>query len=113
MVQQAALPSTGGTSHNNYLNLVVGEQYTFNQYWVSSFLFNASGLHLTAARNSNLLGFALDFPFTSTRSTLSGLEPFGDNQFVTPITAFPVLRNQEKYQFAYDLGHPNRRHPSR
>ena len=104
MVQQAALPSTGATSHNNYLNLVVGEQYTFNPYWVSSFVFNASGLHLTAVRNSNL-GFALDFPFTSTRSTISGLETFGDNQFVTPITAFPVLRNQEKYQLRYDVSH--------
>jgi hypothetical protein len=104
MVQQAALPSTGATSHNNYLNLVVGEQYTFNPYWVSSFVFNASVLHLTAERNSNL-GFALDFPFTSTRSTISGLETFGDNQFVTPITAFPVLRNQEKYQFRYDVNH--------
>src|SRR6267142_792926 len=104
MVQQAALPSTGATSHNNYLNLVVGEQYTFNPYWVSSFVFNASGLHLTAVRNSNL-GFALDFPFTSARSTISGLETFGDNQFVTPITAFPVLRNQEKYQLRYDVSH--------
>jgi hypothetical protein len=113
MVQQAALPSTGATSHNNYLNLVMGEQYTFHQYWVSAFLFDASGLHLSAARNSNLLGFALDFPFTSTRSTISGLETFGDNQFVTPITAFPVLRNQEKYQFRYDVSHANRRHTSR
>jgi hypothetical protein len=104
MVQQAALPSTGATSHNNYLNLVVGELYAFNPYWVSSFVFNASGLHLTAARNANL-GFALDFPFTSTRSTISGLETFGDNQFVTPITAFPVLRNQEKYQLRYDVSH--------
>jgi len=60
MVQQAALPSTGATSHNNYLNLVVGQQYVFNPYWVSSFVFNASELHLTATRNSNL-GFAFDF----------------------------------------------------
>jgi Carboxypeptidase regulatory-like domain/TonB dependent receptor len=112
IVQQAALPSTGETSHNNYSNLVLGEQHTFNQYWISSFLFNASGLHLTAARNSNL-GFALDFPFTSTRSTISGLETFGDNQFVTPITAFPVLRNQEKYQFRYDVSHASRGHASR
>jgi hypothetical protein len=104
MVQQAALPSTGATSHNNYLNVVVGEQYAFDPYWVSSFVLNASGLHLTATRNSNL-GFALDFPFTSTRSTISGRETFGDNQFVTPITAFPVLRNQEKYQFRYDVSH--------
>ena len=104
MVQQAALPSTGATSHNNYFSLVVGEQYAFNPYWVGSFVFNASGLHLTATRNSHL-GFALDFPFTSTRSTISGLETFGDNQFVTPITAFPILRNQEKYQLRYDVSH--------
>jgi len=112
MVQQAALPSTGATSHNNYFNLVVGQQYAFDPYWLGSFVFNASGLHLTAARNSNL-GFALDFPFTSTRSTISGLETFGDNQFVTPITAFPVLRNQEKYQFRYDMTHADGRHATR
>jgi hypothetical protein len=102
MVQQAALPSTGATSHNNYLNLVISNQYTFSPAWVGSFVFNASGLHLTATRNSNF-GFALAFPFTSTLSTISGVETFGDNQFMTPITAFPVLRNQEKYQFRYDV----------
>jgi len=112
MVQQAAFPSTGATSHNNYLNLVVGQQYTFNPSWLSSFVFNASGLHLTATRNSNL-GFALDFPFTSTLSTISGRETFGDNQFVTPITAFPVLRNQEKYQFRYDVSHIDGGHSTR
>src|SRR5712692_5568141 len=112
MVQQAALPSTGATSHNNYFSLVVGHQLTFDPYWLGSFVFNASGLHLTATRNSNL-GFALDFPFTSTRSTISGLETFGDNQFVTPITAFPVLRNQEKYQFRYDVSHTAGRHAPR
>src|SRR5712671_1594635 len=112
MVQQAALPSTGATSHNNYFNLVAGQQYVFNPFWVGSFVFNASGLHLTATRNSHL-GFALDFPFTSTRSTISGLETFGDNQFVTPITAFPVLRNQEKYQFRYDMTHTDGRHATR
>jgi len=112
MVQQAALPSTGATSHNNYFNLVLGHQYAFNPYWLGSFVFNASGLHLAATRNSNL-GFALDFPFTSTRSTVSGRETFGDNQFVTPITAFPVLRNQEKYQFRYDLTHSDGRHATR
>src|SRR5712692_11932992 len=112
LVQQAALPSTGATSHNNYFSLVVGHQYTFDPYWLGSFVFNASGLHLTATRNSNL-GFALDFPFTSTRSTISALETFGDNQFVTPVTTFPVLRNQEKYQFRYDITHTNGRHASR
>ena len=30
---------------------------------------------------------------------------YGDNQFATPITLFPSLRNQEKYQFRYDVGH--------
>jgi outer membrane receptor protein involved in Fe transport len=112
MVQQAALPSTGAAAHNNYFNLVVGQQYAFNPYWVGSFLFNASGLHLSATRNSHF-GFALDFPFTSTRSTISGLETFGDNQFVTPITAFPILRNQEKYQFRYDMTHSDGRHTTR
>jgi len=112
MVQQAALPSTGATSHSNYFNLVLGNQYTFDPYWLGSFVLNASGLHLTEARNSHL-GFALDFPFTSTRSTISGLETFGDNQFVTPITAFPVLRDQEKYQFRYDVSHIRGRHASR
>jgi len=34
---------------------------------------------------------------------VSGYETFGDNQFATPITAFPELRNQEKYQLRYDL----------
>src|SRR5258705_2860900 len=112
LVQQAALPSTGATSHNNYMSLVVGNRYTFRPNWVGSFVFNASGLHLTATRNANL-GFALAFPFTSTLSTISGVETFGDNQFFTPITAFPVLRNQQKYQFRYDLSHVHARHALR
>src|SRR5438270_7070765 len=112
LVQQAALPSTGATSHDNYMSLVVGHQYVFGPNWVGSFVFNASGLHLTATRNANL-GFALAFPFTSTLSTISGVETFGDNQFFTPITAFPVLRNQEKYQIRYDLSHAQERHAPR
>ena len=112
LVQQAALPSTGATSHNNYMSLVVANQYTFGPNWVGSFVFNASGLHLTATRNANL-GFALAFPFTSTLSTISGVETLGDNQFFTPITAFPVLRNQEKYQLRYDVSHVHGRHAPR
>ena len=73
---------------------------------------SAGSLHHTEARNSNL-GFALAFPFSSTSSTISGFETFGDNQFVTPITAFPVLRNQEKYQFRYDVSHVSGRHAPR
>jgi outer membrane receptor protein involved in Fe transport len=61
-------------------------------------------LHLTQTRNSDL-GFALAFPFSSTALTISGFETFGDNQFATPITLFPDLRNQEKYQLRYDLTH--------
>ena len=104
LVQQATLPSTGAEQHNNYLSLVVSNQYSFSPSWLGSFVFTASGLHLTDTRNSNL-GFALAFPFTATSSTISGFETFGDQQFLTPITAFPVLRNQEKYQFRYDVSH--------
>jgi hypothetical protein len=111
-VQQATLPSTGATAHNNYLSLVIVNHFTFSPEWLGSFVFAASGLHLTAARNSTL-GFALAFPFTSTSSTISGKETFGDNQFVTPITAFPVLRNQEKYQLRYDVARSSGRHAPR
>jgi Carboxypeptidase regulatory-like domain/TonB dependent receptor len=111
-VQQATLPSTGAESHNNYMNMVISQQHAFSPTWFGAFVFNASGLHLTERRNANL-GFALAFPFTSTSSTISGLETFGDNQFVTPVTAFPILRNQEKYQFRYDVAHTSGRHAPR
>jgi len=112
LVQQATLPSTGATTHNNYFDLVLSNQFTFSPSWVGSFLFGGSGLHLTQSRNSNL-GFALAFPFSTTTSTISGSETFGDQQFVTPITAFPVLRNQEKYQFRYDVSHGAGKHAAR
>jgi hypothetical protein len=104
LVQQATLPSTGLTTHNNYWNAVVSNTYTFSPRWLGTFVFDASELHLTQARNSTL-GFALAFPFSSTSQTISGFETFGDNQFATPITLFPDLRNQEKYQFRYDVSH--------
>ncbi len=112
LVQQATLPSTGATSHSNYLSIVLNQQYTFSPAWVGSFTFNTSLFHHTEARNANL-GFALAFPFSATSLTTSGFETFGDNQFVTPITAFPVLRNQQKYQFRYDLIHVSGRHAPR
>ncbi len=112
LVQQATLPSTGATTHNNYLDLVASNQFTLGPSWVGSLLFGAGGLHLTQSRNSNL-GFALAFPFSTTTSTISGFETFGDQQFVTPITAFPILRNQEKYQFRYDLSHVASKHAVR
>jgi Carboxypeptidase regulatory-like domain/TonB dependent receptor len=104
LVQQATLPSTGLTTHNNYWNTVISNTYAFNPRWLGTFVFDASELHLTQARNSTL-GFALAFPFSSTSLTVSGFETFGDNQFATPITLFPDLRNQEKYQFRYDVSH--------
>src|SRR5581483_9777179 len=45
------------------------------------------------------------FPFSANFHTTSGFETFGDNQFATAITAFPVMREQQKYQFRYDVAH--------
>ena len=109
LVQQATLPSTGLTTHNNYWNIAIGNTYSFSPTWLGTFTFGASELHLTQARNSDL-GFALAFPFSSTSLTVSGFETFGDNQFATPITLFPDLRNQERYQFRYDVSHVAGRH---
>jgi hypothetical protein len=102
LVQQGTLPSTGLLTHNNYMSLAIGNQFAITSSLLGRFIFNASGLHLTQTRNSHL-GFALAFPFSSTSLTISGFETFGDNQFATPITFFPSERNQEKYQFRYDL----------
>ena len=102
LVQQATLPSTGLTTHNDYWNGVISNTYVFSPTWVGAFVFDASTLHLTQVRNSTL-GFALAFPFSATSLTVSGFETFGDNQFATPITFFPALRNQEKYQLRYDV----------
>jgi len=104
LVAQATLPSTGLTTHNNYSNTVISNTYAFSPRWLGTFVFDASLLHLTQIRNSTL-GFALAFPFSSTTLTVSGFETYGDNQFATPITLFPSLRNQEKYQLRYDVGH--------
>ncbi|HEY2121560.1 MAG TPA: carboxypeptidase regulatory-like domain-containing protein [Candidatus Acidoferrum sp.] len=112
LVQQGALPSTGSTAHNNYFSFVVGQQFTFSPAWSGSLVLNASLLHLTQSRNSNL-GFALAFPFTTTSSTTTGFETYGDNQYVTAITNFPILRNQEKYQVRYDVSHVSGSHATR
>jgi hypothetical protein len=112
LVQQGTLPSTGATTHNNYFNFALGNQFAFSPDWLGSFVFGGSLLHLTQTRNDDL-GFALAFPFSSTTATTSGLETFGDNQFVTAITAFPVLRNQEKYQVRYDVTHTTGKHAPR
>jgi|CZKY01.1.fsa_nt_gi hypothetical protein len=104
LVAQATLPSTGLTTHNNYSNTVLSNTYAFSPTWLDNLVIDASLLHLTQTRNSDL-GFALAFPFSATSLTVSGFETFGDNQFATPITLFPSLRNQDKYQVRYDLSH--------
>jgi hypothetical protein len=109
LVQQGTLPSTGLLTHNNYFSLGVANQFALTPTLLGKALFNASGLHLTQTRNSDL-GFALAFPFSSTSLTVSGFETYGDNQFATPITFFPSERNQEKYQFRYDLSEDHSRH---
>src|SRR6202048_1394411 len=109
LIQQGTLPSTGANSHSNYLNLALGEQYAFSPTWVGTFLFGASGMHRTETRN-DYVGFSLQFPFSASFRTVSGLDTFGDNQFATAITAFPVLRDQQKYQVRYDASHSAGRH---
>ena len=109
LVQQGTLPSTGLLSHNNYLSLVLGNQFIFSPNLLGTMVLAGTGLHLTQERNSDL-GFALAFPFSSTSQTISGFETYGDNQFATPITYFPSLRNQEKYQFRYDMSYTRARH---
>ena len=109
LVQQGTLPSTGLLTHNNYFSLVIGNQFTFTPTLVGNLVLNASGLHLTQSRNSDL-GFALAFPFSSTALTISGFETYGDNQFATPITFFPSLRNQQKYQVRYDMSNARGAH---
>ena len=109
LVQQGTLPSTGATTHSNYQNGVISNTFVFNPSWVGTFTLGTSYLHGTADRNG-YIGFAMAFPFSSTSKTISGFETYGDNQFVTPITAFPVIRNQEKYQVRYDVSGSIGRH---
>ena len=109
LVQQGTLPSTGLLAHNNYLSVLLGNEYQFTPRLSGELVLSAGGLHLTQTRNSNL-GFALAFPFSSTAQTISGFETFGDNQFATPITFFPSVRSQEKYQLRYDLSYVSGHH---
>ncbi len=109
LVEQGTLPSTGLLAHNNYLSLVLGNQFSFSPDWLGKLVLSASGLHLTQTRNTHL-GFALAFPFSATALTVSGFETFGDNQFATPITLFPSQRDQQKYQLRYDLSNERGRH---
>jgi hypothetical protein len=109
LLQQGTLPSTGATTVSNYYNVLVNQQYQFSTSWLGSLTVEASGFHHTKARTSTL-GEGFDFPFTANFLTTSGRETFGDNQFATSITAFPVARDQQKYQFRYDVSRASGRH---
>jgi hypothetical protein len=109
LVQQATLPSTGASTRSKYFSFLVDNDYEFSSTWLGTLVLQASGFHHTKDRNSHL-GLSLAFPFSSSFHTTSGFETFGDNQFVTPITAFPVRRDQQKYQFRYDVAHSGARH---
>jgi hypothetical protein len=108
-VQQGSLPSTGATSHSGYLNLVAGQQFLISPQWLETLTLAASGFRLANTRNSDL-GYAFAFPFSSTAQTISGFETLGDNQFLTPITAFPIRRSQEKYQIRSNVARSSGSH---
>ena len=94
---------------HTYYSVLLSNQMQFTPTWIGNFVFQASSFHHVKVRNSDL-GFGLAFPFSTTTLTTSGFETFGDNQFATPITAFPVNRDQQKYQFRYDVSHSNGTH---
>jgi len=112
LVQQAALPSTGSATTSNYYNILLGQQFRFSPGWLGALTLEASNFHHRKARNSHL-GLALAFPFSANFHTTSGFETFGDNQFATAISAFPVARDQQKYQFRYDVFRSSGRHAVR
>ena len=112
LLQQGALPSTGATTDSNYYSVLLSEQLQFAPTTLGVLTLQASGFHHTKVRNSTI-GEAFDFPFTVNFLTTSGLETFGDNQFATAITAFPVARDQQKYQFRYDVSHSRGNHAMR
>src|ERR1700730_17723439 len=109
LIQQSTLPSTGAFTRSSYYSFLVNNQFLFNSNWLGTLTFQASNFHHAKDRNSHL-GLALAFPFSSTAITTSGFETFGDNQFVTSITAFPIRRDQRKYQFRYDVARAGGKH---
>jgi hypothetical protein len=112
LVHEGALPSTGFTTTSNYYSVLLSNQMELSPAWIGNFVFQANSFHHAKERNSDL-GFGLAFPFSTTVLTTSGFETFGDNQFATPITAFPINRDQQKYQFRYDVSHSTGTHAPR
>ncbi len=109
LIQQATLPSTGAFTRSNYYSFLVDNQFFLNEKWLGTLTFQVNNFHHTKERNSHI-GLALAFPFSTTAITTSGFETFGDNQFVTGITAFPIRRDQRKYQFRYDVARVGGKH---
>jgi hypothetical protein len=112
LIQQGALPSTGAITTSNYYTFLLDHQFQFTPNWLGTLTLEASGFHHSKVRNSTI-NEAFEFPFTRSFLTTSGLETFGDNQFATAISAFPVRRDQEKYQFRYDAFRSAARHSVR
>ncbi len=112
LLQQGTLPSTGAFTVSNYYSILLSQQSEFAPGWLGALTLQASGFHHSKDPNSKL-GLGLAFPFTATFLTTSGLETFGDNQFLTSITAFPIERDQQKYQFRYDLHYSGGKHAPR
>jgi len=112
LVQQATLPSTGASTSSNYYSVLLSNQRQFSSQWLGVLTLQASGLHHVKDRNSHL-GFALAFPMSTSFHTTTGFETFGDNQFATEITAFPVARDQQKYQLRYDATRSSGNHSTR
>jgi len=101
-VQQATRASTGLITHNNYWNTVISNAYTFQlPTWLGNLVLARACCTLTQTRNSD----SRIRPAISVQRDGAGQSPasrpFGDNQFATPITLFPDLRNQDKYQVRY------------
>ncbi|MEY2414618.1 MAG: hypothetical protein QOD84_3224 [Acidobacteriaceae bacterium] len=109
LVQQGALPNTGFTTQSNYYSALVRNEFSFSSQWSAAMVLDLSLFDHKKVRNSNL-GLALAFPFSTTALTSSGFETFGENQFVTAITAFPISRGQQKYQYRHDLSYAGARH---
>jgi hypothetical protein len=112
LVQQAALPSTGAATTSNYYNILLSQQSRFSPNWQGALTLEASNFHHVKVRNSDL-GLSLAFPFSANFHTTSGFETFGDNQFATVVAAFPIARDQQKYQFRYDVFRSSGRHALR
>jgi hypothetical protein len=112
LVQQGTFPSTGAYARSGYYSVLLHNQVAFAPHWLGALTVQANSLHHTERRNSNY-GFALAFPFSSNFRATSAFETFGDNQFVTPFAAFPIQRDQQKYQARYDIVHSGGSHDLR